>query len=155
MPRFEYSVTVCLREIELRIAVAIAQLRSRGTSQRGAARSAATAIRAGALLPGGETERAAAIAALPQRSREVIVSLMLAGLSLVERVAKMRRDEVRSAILAETDIDDGGTDVNATLLTALGMALPLLFSLAAPVNSYPTLVQSIFARAPSSGRDPS
>lgn len=79
----------------------------------------------------------------------------LAGLSLVERVAKMRRDEVRSAILAETDIDDGGTDVNATLINALGMALPLVFSLAAPVNYEPTMDQSIFARATAAGVDPS
>ena len=78
----------------------------------------------------------------------------LAGLARAERVAEMRRPEVRAAILAEDDIDDGGSDVNATLVNALGMALPLVFSLAAPVNYEPTMDQSIFARATAAGEDP-
>jgi N-acyl-D-aspartate/D-glutamate deacylase len=78
----------------------------------------------------------------------------IADLPLAERVAEMRRPEVREAILAEsdpTDAPDGFSNAVARLFTP---ALVLTFSLAEPVNYEPTMDQSVWAQAQALGIDP-
>ncbi len=78
----------------------------------------------------------------------------LAGLPLAERVREMRRDEVRTAILSEHPAVEDSKDVTLILANLLGVALPLVFSLAAPVEYEPSMDRSIFAQATAAGVDP-
>lgn len=74
----------------------------------------------------------------------------LADLPLPQRAARMRDPEIRAAILAETRAK-GGPGQFADLFQ---FALPVTFSLRAPVQYEPDLADSVFARAAAQGLDP-
>jgi N-acyl-D-aspartate/D-glutamate deacylase len=78
----------------------------------------------------------------------------LADLPLAERVAEMRRTEVRDAILAEADATDGPSRAAAALTSLFANALPVTFPLAEPVEYEPELGSSVFAQALTAGLDP-
>ncbi len=78
----------------------------------------------------------------------------IAGLPLAERVAEMRRPEVRRAILAE---DDGGADPEdfSEMITKVFVpGLVLTFPLSEPVDYEPDMSSSVYARATAAGVDP-
>jgi len=74
----------------------------------------------------------------------------VAHLPLPERVAQLRRPEVRDAILSESRAK-GAPGQFAQLFQ---FALPVTFSLAAPVRYEPDLADSVAARANAAGVDP-
>jgi N-acyl-D-aspartate/D-glutamate deacylase len=78
----------------------------------------------------------------------------LAHLPLAQRVAEMRRPEVREAILAEPDPTIESGDFAAVLVGLLVTALPLTFPLSDPVDYEPSLDQSVYAQASAVGKDP-
>jgi N-acyl-D-aspartate/D-glutamate deacylase len=78
----------------------------------------------------------------------------LAHLPLAQRVAEMRRPEVREAILAEPDPTIESGDFSAVLIGLLVTALPLTFPLSDPVDYEPSLDQSVYAQAAAVGKDP-
>jgi N-acyl-D-amino-acid deacylase len=78
----------------------------------------------------------------------------IADLPLAERVAEMRRPEVRRAILSEEAVADGANDFSALIVELFGPALPVTFPLADPVNYEPGLDESVWARATAAGVDP-
>ena len=79
----------------------------------------------------------------------------LAGLPLAQRVAEMRKPEVREAILGEADAGGpAGNDVTAALVRLLGPALPLTFPLTDPIDYEPSMNDSVYAQAMAAGVDP-
>ncbi len=78
----------------------------------------------------------------------------IAGLPLAERVAEMRRPEVRRAILDEHDVSGDARDFTRAIIKLFGPALPLTFPLGEPVNYEPDLSESVHARAVAAGADP-
>jgi N-acyl-D-amino-acid deacylase len=74
----------------------------------------------------------------------------IAHLPLPERVARMRRPEVREAILSERR----PKGANGQFASLFQFALPITFSLEAPVRYEPDLSDSVAARAASAGVDP-
>lgn len=78
----------------------------------------------------------------------------LAGLGLLDRVAELRRPEVRQAILAEADSMEGPRDFSQLVTNIFGPALPLTFPLSDPVDYEPTFDQSVYSRALAAGVDP-
>lgn len=77
----------------------------------------------------------------------------IADLPLAERVAEMRRPEVRRAILAESDNSDP-KDFSQMITKVFIPALPLTFPLTEPVNYEPDMSESVYARAVAAGVDP-
>jgi N-acyl-D-amino-acid deacylase len=78
----------------------------------------------------------------------------IADLPLAERVAEMRRPEVRRAILAETSAAAGANDFSALVVELFEPALPVTFPLSDPVNYEPSFDESVWARAMAAGIDP-
>ena len=78
----------------------------------------------------------------------------LAHLPLAERVAEMRRAEVREAILSERSAAGDPQDFSALIVELFQIALPLTFALTEPLNYEPELDQSVLAQATARGIDP-
>jgi N-acyl-D-aspartate/D-glutamate deacylase len=78
----------------------------------------------------------------------------IACLPLGERVAEMRRLEVRQAILEEESEAAGANDFSALVVELFGPALPVTFPLADPVNYEPSFDESVWARVVAAGVDP-
>jgi len=78
----------------------------------------------------------------------------IADLPLAERVAEMRRLDVRAAILGESGSEDGPVDFSEAIVKLFGPALPLTFPLTDPVDYEPDLGQSVWAQAMAAGVDP-
>ncbi|HVW80971.1 MAG TPA: amidohydrolase family protein [Mycobacteriales bacterium] len=80
--------------------------------------------------------------------------LSIAHLPLAERVAQMRRPEIRDAILAETDKLEGQPSGAAALMLLFNSALPVTFPLADPVAYEPSFDDSVFIKAMALGVEP-
>lgn len=78
----------------------------------------------------------------------------VAHLPLAERVAVLRRPEVREAILAERPAEVGSPDLSDSLTSLFAVALPVTFPLAEPVDYEPPLEASVAARAWAAGVQP-
>jgi N-acyl-D-aspartate/D-glutamate deacylase len=78
----------------------------------------------------------------------------LADLPLPERVAEMRRPEVREAILAEKPGRPNAPDLSNNLASLFSVAMPLTFPLTEPVDYEPEMESSVFAEAMRLGKDP-
>lgn len=78
----------------------------------------------------------------------------IAHLPLAERVAEMRRPEVRAAILGEENVPPASMDFTEMVVDLLVTALPITFPLTDPVDYEPSFDQSVFARAAALGIDP-
>ena len=78
----------------------------------------------------------------------------IADLPLAERVAEMRRPEVRRAILDEMVAPGHDVDFSAMIVDRFTEALPITFPLNDPVNYEPSLDQSVWAKALAAGVDP-
>ncbi|HWB66265.1 MAG TPA: amidohydrolase family protein [Mycobacteriales bacterium] len=80
--------------------------------------------------------------------------LAIADLPLAERVAEMRRPEVRDAILSETDKFEDQPNGAAALMLLFNSALPVTFPLAEPVNYEPSFDDSVLMKAMAAGVEP-
>ncbi len=78
----------------------------------------------------------------------------IAHLPLSERVAEMRRPEVRQAILSETNVTEGPGDFSELVVELFGFTLPVTFPLTEPINYEPPLDTSVYAQALAAGVDP-
>jgi len=78
----------------------------------------------------------------------------IAHLPLAERVAEMRRPEVKRAILAEDTSAGDANDFSALVVELFVPALPVTFPLTDPVNYEPSFDQSVWAVATAAGVDP-
>jgi len=78
----------------------------------------------------------------------------IADLPLSERVAEMRRPEVRRAILEEESVAEGANDFSALVVELFVPALPVTFPLVDPVNYEPSFDDSVWAQATAAGVDP-
>jgi N-acyl-D-amino-acid deacylase len=75
-------------------------------------------------------------------------------LPLAQRVAEMRKPEVRQAILSEPHEVTGPMDLSGLLVELFQIALPLTFPLTHPVNYEPAMSESVAARAAAAGAEP-
>ncbi|HWC36287.1 MAG TPA: amidohydrolase family protein [Mycobacteriales bacterium] len=80
--------------------------------------------------------------------------LSLKDLPLADRVAAMRRPEIRDAILAETDKLEGQPGGASALMLLFNSALPVTFPLKEPVNYEPSFEDSVFMKALAAGVEP-
>jgi N-acyl-D-aspartate/D-glutamate deacylase len=78
----------------------------------------------------------------------------IASLPLAQRVAEMRRPEVREKILAERPPVEGPKDFSAMIVQLYEAALPVTFSLRYPIDYEPEFTDSVAARATALGLDP-
>jgi N-acyl-D-amino-acid deacylase len=78
----------------------------------------------------------------------------LAHLPLADRVAAMRRPEVRTALLSERDVPADRPGSMQSIGPLFARALPVLFPLTAPLDYEPTLDRSVAAQAAALGKDP-
>jgi len=78
----------------------------------------------------------------------------IADLPLAERVAEMRRPEVKRAILGETSVAEGDLDFSGMIVELYAQALPITFPLRDPVDYEPDLGASVWAQATAAGVDP-
>ncbi|MHB1487800.1 MAG: N-acyl-D-amino-acid deacylase family protein [Acidimicrobiales bacterium] len=78
----------------------------------------------------------------------------IAHLPLAERVAEMRRPEIRDAILGEPNVTSEPGDFSALIVELFGPALLVTFPLSDPLDYEPELDQSVYARATAAGVDP-
>jgi len=78
----------------------------------------------------------------------------IADLPLDERVAEMRRPEVRRAILDEESVAEGANDFSALVVELFGPALPVTFPMGDPVDYEPSFDDSVWAQATRAGVDP-
>lgn len=78
----------------------------------------------------------------------------VAHLPLAERVAEMRRPEVKAAILAERPDTSAKPDLSDNLCALFSVALPLTFPLRYPVDYEPDLSSSVAATAFAAGVSP-
>lgn len=78
----------------------------------------------------------------------------IAHLPLAQRVAEMRRPEVRRAILGESSTSGGPDDFSSLVVELFIPALPLTFPLNEPVEYEPRFDDSVWARAQAAGVDP-
>jgi len=78
----------------------------------------------------------------------------LAHLPLAARVAELRRDEVRDAILQEHSAAGDPRDFSSLIVELFQIALPLTFALSEPLDYEPELSSSVFAEATARGVDP-
>jgi N-acyl-D-aspartate/D-glutamate deacylase len=76
------------------------------------------------------------------------------SLPLADRVAEMRRPEVREAILSERPGALASPDLSDNLASLFTIALPVTFPLVEPIDYEPTLDQSLYAQAMAQGVDP-
>ena len=74
-------------------------------------------------------------------------------LPLAERVAEMRRPEIREAILSEADPTGSPTDFSGAIAKLFIPALVVTFPLRDPVDYEPSMDQSVFAQAMALGKD--
>jgi N-acyl-D-aspartate/D-glutamate deacylase len=80
--------------------------------------------------------------------------LSIKELPLAERVAQMRRPEIRDAILSETDKLEGQPNGAAALMLLFSSALPVTFPLTEPVNYEPSFEDSVMMKAMALGVEP-
>jgi N-acyl-D-aspartate/D-glutamate deacylase len=78
----------------------------------------------------------------------------IAHLTLAERVAEMRRPEIREAILGQGNDALAPGDFSAMIVEVFEPALPLTFALTEPIDYEPELDRSMFAQAAAAGQDP-
>jgi N-acyl-D-aspartate/D-glutamate deacylase len=78
----------------------------------------------------------------------------VAHLPLAERVAELRRPEVREAILGESPTPADTNDFTSLVQELFLPALPLTFPLGEPVEYEPRMEDSVWARAQALGVDP-
>jgi N-acyl-D-amino-acid deacylase len=78
----------------------------------------------------------------------------IASLPLAERVAEMRRPEVKAAIIADGLAATSSPDLSANLTALFAVALPLTFPLTDPVDYEPTMDRSVMATAMAQGKTP-
>ncbi len=79
----------------------------------------------------------------------------IAHLPLAERVAEMRRPEVRRAILSEEAVAADANDFSALVVELFAPALPVTFPLDRPGRTTsPSFDESVWARATAAGIDP-
>ena len=78
----------------------------------------------------------------------------LAHLPLADRVAEMRRAEVREAILSEKSGAGAPRDFSALIVELFAIALPLTFPLTEPLDYEPELSRSVYAQAETRGIAP-
>ena len=78
----------------------------------------------------------------------------LAHLPLAERVAELRRPEVRAAILAETSTSEGPGDFSTLAVELFSFTLPITFPLTDPIDYEPPLDRSVYSQALAAGSDP-
>lgn len=78
----------------------------------------------------------------------------IAHLPLAERVAEMRRREVREAILGEEDPPGDTNDFTSMIVGLFRLVMPVMFPIRQPVEYEPELDQSIWSRATAAGVDP-
>jgi N-acyl-D-amino-acid deacylase len=78
----------------------------------------------------------------------------IAAMPLADRVAEMRRPEVRAAIIADGLAASSSPDLSDNLTALFAVALPLTFPLTDPVDYEPTLDQSVMATAMAMGKTP-
>lgn len=78
----------------------------------------------------------------------------IAHLPLAERVAEMRKPDVRAAILTERNISMRGLDFSETVVHLFAGALALTFPLTDPIDYEPRFDQSVLAQATAAGIDP-
>ena len=78
----------------------------------------------------------------------------IADLPLADRVAEMRRPEVRRAILDEESVAEGANDFSALVVELFGPALPVTFPMGDPVDYEPSFDDSVWAQATRAGVDP-
>jgi N-acyl-D-aspartate/D-glutamate deacylase len=79
--------------------------------------------------------------------------LKIADLPLADRVAELRRTEVRQAILSEADVTDDQPNGAAVLMQLFSTALPVTFPLTDPVQYEPNFEDSVFMKALGAGVD--
>jgi N-acyl-D-amino-acid deacylase len=78
----------------------------------------------------------------------------IAHMPLAERVAAMRRPDVREAILSETSEAPEPGDFTALVVELFEPALPVTFPLTEPINYEPQLEESVWAQAYANGQPP-
>jgi N-acyl-D-aspartate/D-glutamate deacylase len=78
----------------------------------------------------------------------------IATLPLAERVAEMRRPEVKAAIIADGLAASSSPDLSDNLTALFAVALPLTFPLTDPVDYEPTMDRSVMATAMAQGKTP-
>ena len=80
--------------------------------------------------------------------------LEFAKLPLAERVARLRRPEIRAAILAERDLPPLSASINDALHIIIGQSLEDIFPLGNPVDYEPPLDTAVAVQARRDGVDP-
>lgn len=80
--------------------------------------------------------------------------MRMAHLPLAERVAEMRKPEVREAIMSEPDVAVEEPGSMANLYNLFREAAPAIYPLADPVDYEPGMDQMLGARAAAEGREP-
>jgi N-acyl-D-aspartate/D-glutamate deacylase len=79
--------------------------------------------------------------------------LKLAGLPLDQRLAEMRKPEIRAAILSDRDVPPDQPGVMANVYGLLAMAAPGMFPIGTPVNYEPEPGGNIAALAAAAGKE--
>ena len=79
--------------------------------------------------------------------------LKLADLPFAERLAQMRKPEVKAAILKDRDVPPEQLGVMANVYGLLAMAAPAMFPIEMPINYEPELAGSMGALAAAAGQD--
>jgi N-acyl-D-aspartate/D-glutamate deacylase len=80
--------------------------------------------------------------------------LKFAALPLAERVAQLRRPEIRAAILAECDLPPLSASINDALHVIIGKSLEDIFPLGDPVDYEPPLETAVAVQARRDGIEP-
>lgn len=80
--------------------------------------------------------------------------LKIADLPLEERLAEMRKPEVKAQILADEDIPHPQAGSMENVVVAFKQALPMMFKLESPIDYEPVPEKSFMALAAAAGRDP-
>jgi N-acyl-D-aspartate/D-glutamate deacylase len=78
----------------------------------------------------------------------------IADLPLAERVAEMRRPEVRRAIIEESNVEAAPNDFSGLVSELFGPALPVTFPLADPIDYEPSYDDSVYVQALAAGVPP-
>ena len=79
--------------------------------------------------------------------------LKLAGLPLEQRLAEMRKPEVKAAILADDDVPPDQPGVMANVYGLMAMAAPMMFPIELPINYEPDPADNMAARAAAAGKE--
>jgi|TARA_B110000438_G_scaffold301184_1_gene355428 N-acyl-D-aspartate/D-glutamate deacylase len=80
--------------------------------------------------------------------------LKIADLRFTDRIAELRKSEVRAAILAEGDVPTGSATVMDNTHSLLQALLPVMFPLGSVVDYEPEASQSVVAQAQARGEEP-